>query len=250
MTYFPPNANGSATSANSSPVVIASDQAAVATKAAASAFADGWDVNAGATADAVVAAGASGSISAKLRRLTTDLSAMSAKLPAALGQTTMAASTSVTIASNQTAVATSSTNKLKGYTAASASVLTTEVNALANNANSAASSAVDNTSNLDRFMDLELVLSTQGSARSAGATVQVFMTRSVDGTNYDDVNETTASLVAVFALDAATTARRLSVGNIRVGPGKWKLFARNQTGQAFGATTNILNHRFYSEQSV
>jgi hypothetical protein len=66
------NANGSATSANSSPVVIASDQAAVAVKAASGAF-------------------ASGSIA--------DL---------AHGQGTMAASVPVAIASNQSAVPTTS----------------------------------------------------------------------------------------------------------------------------------------------
>jgi hypothetical protein len=64
--------------------------------------ADGADVTQGALADAVVAAGASGSISAKLRRLTTDLSALLAKLPAALGITTSAGSLSVAPASDAT----------------------------------------------------------------------------------------------------------------------------------------------------
>ncbi len=66
--------------------------------------ADGADVTEGAIADAVVAAGASGTVSAKLRRLTTDLSALLAKLPAALGITTAAGSLSIAPASNATFV--------------------------------------------------------------------------------------------------------------------------------------------------
>lgn len=53
---------------------------------------DGANVTQGALADAAVAAGAAGSISAKLRRLTTQLAA---QLPAALGQGTAAQSLSV-----------------------------------------------------------------------------------------------------------------------------------------------------------
>lgn len=60
-------------------------------------IADGADVAEGAIADAAATAGGTGTISAKLRRLT-------AQLPAALGQTTMSASMSVAIASNQSSV--------------------------------------------------------------------------------------------------------------------------------------------------
>jgi len=65
-------------------------------------IADGADVTQGAIADAVVAAGAAGTLSAKLRRLTTDLSALLAKLPAALGITTSAGSLSIAPASDAT----------------------------------------------------------------------------------------------------------------------------------------------------
>jgi hypothetical protein len=43
--------------------------------------ADGSDVNQGTTTDAVVAAGAAGTLSAKIRRLTTDLASLLAKIP-------------------------------------------------------------------------------------------------------------------------------------------------------------------------
>lgn len=74
-------------------------------------IADGADATQGAVADAVVAAGATGTVSAKLRRLTTDLDSVktnTSNIPAK-GQTTMANSQPVAIASDQSAVPVSGT---------------------------------------------------------------------------------------------------------------------------------------------
>ena len=96
----------------------------------------------------------------------------------------------------------------QGYTAAIATVLSTDLNSLASGNTSAASAALDNTTNLDLLADLTLTVATQGSARSAGAVVSVYMVQALDGTNYDDVQASCSELVAVFSLDAATTAGR------------------------------------------
>lgn len=140
------------------------------------------------------------------------------------------------------------TTRHKAYTASIASALTTELNSLAHNANSAESSAIDNTSNLDMFVDLTLTLGTQ-SARSAGATVGVYLIMALDGTNYDRVNETTAELVAVFHYDAATTATQSTRRDVPIPPGLFKLFVRNQTGQAFASSGNLLEYRAHSLES-
>jgi hypothetical protein len=124
--------------------------------------------------------------------------------------------------------------------------LTTELNSLANGSATAASAAIDNTSALDLFVDLELVVATQGSARSAGATVSVYMVTSLDGTNYDDVLAGVTELVAVFPLDAATTARRRTVRDVPCGPNKFKFFAVNNTGQALASSGNTVSYRFHS----
>lgn len=142
------------------------------------------------------------------------------------------------------------TTKHKSYTAAIASVLTTDLNSLGSGSTSAASSALDNTSNLDLFADLTLTVATQGSARSAGANVSVYMVMALDGTNYDDVQSSTAELVAVFTLDAATTARQLTRRDIPIPPGLYKYFVVNNTGQAFAASGNILEHRMHSIETV
>jgi hypothetical protein len=142
------------------------------------------------------------------------------------------------------------TTSHKAYTAAIASSLTTELNSLASTSASSASAAIDNTTNLDLFMDLTLNVATQGTARSAGAVVYVFMVMALDGTTYDDVSTSTAELVAVFSLDAVTTARQVTRRDVPVPPGLFKLFAQNVTGQAFAATGSTLKHRFHSVSTV
>lgn len=138
------------------------------------------------------------------------------------------------------------TTSHKAYTATIASALTTELNSLGSGSTSAASAAIDNTSNLDLFVDLTLTVAAQGSARSAGATVAVYLVMALDATNYDDVHATTAELVAVFPLDAATTARQSTRRDIPVPPGLFKLFAVNNTGQALAASGNLVETRYHS----
>jgi hypothetical protein len=140
--------------------------------------------------------------------------------------------------------------KHKSYTAAIASALTTDLNSLANGSASAASAALDNTSNLDLYHDLTLTVAAQGSARSAGATVSVYLVMALDGTNYDDANATTAELVAVFPLDAATTARQATRRDVPVPPGLFKYFVVNNTGQAFAASGNIVEYRAHSIETA
>jgi hypothetical protein len=140
--------------------------------------------------------------------------------------------------------------KHKSYTAAIASALTTDLNSLANGSASAASAALDNTSNLDLYHDLTLTVAAQGSARSAGATVSVYLVMALDGTNYDDANATTAELVAVFPLDAATTARQATRRDVPVPPGLFKYFVVNNTGQAFAASGSLLEFRAHSIETA
>lgn len=142
------------------------------------------------------------------------------------------------------------TTKHKSYTAAIATALSTDLNSLANNTNSAASAAIDNTTNLDLFHDLTLNLAAQGSARTAGGTVGVYLTMALDGSTYDAVDHTCAELVAVFQLDATTTARQLTRRDVPVPPGLFKYFIRNQTGQAFAASTNTLRYRAHSVETA
>lgn len=140
--------------------------------------------------------------------------------------------------------------KHAAYTAAIASTLTTELNSLANATLSSASSEIDNSSNKDLFVDLTLTVAAQGSARSAGATVEIWMTMALDGTNHDDMVRNVAELVAVFPLDAATTARQSTRRDVPIPPGKIKFAAYNSTGQAFASSGNIVEYRAHSIETA
>jgi len=127
--------------------------------------------------------------------------------------------------------------------------LTTQLNSLADATAASASSAIDNETNLNRFLSLELTLDTQGGARSSGAYVTVHILYSSDGTNFSDSTSgpLDACQVVVFPLDAATTARIVTISGIPIQPLQFKLLLTNQTGQAFAAANNILTARTYNE---
>lgn len=126
------------------------------------------------------------------------------------------------------------------------SVLTTQADALANNGNTAASSAIDNTGNKHILADVEIFVNTQGSARTAGGQVILYLLTSADGgTTYDDINTSTSEAWCALTLDASTGSRRRTIRNLDIPALFFKIAQRNETGQAFGATGNtvkILTH--------
>lgn len=140
-------------------------------------------------------------------------------------------------------------SKHSAYTASIATILSTELNSIGNNANTAASAEIDNSSDRNLYHDLTLTIAAQGGVRVSGATVVVYMIMALDDTNYDAVNETTAEVAAVFSLDAATTARQLTRRDITIPPGKFKYFIRNATGQALAASGNLLEYRAHNVES-
>jgi hypothetical protein len=130
---------------------------------------------------------------------------------------------------------------------------TTELNSLADSTSdttgfSAAGAEISNATAKNRFLALELVLATQGSARTAGAFVAVYINYAADGSTYDDTsNKAFAEMICVFSLDAATTARRLTKVNIPIPPVDFKLLVLNDTGQAFASSGNTLKYITYNE---
>lgn len=147
--------------------------------------------------------------------------------------------------------------KRSAYTQVLTSALTTELNSLANNAGSAASATIDNSTNLDLFIDLLLTV-TFGVAPTASTTVDVYMIPSPDNTTFGDYTSGAspfapkALLVGSFEIRAVTTAQNITLEGIG-GPGGGPLPAffklaviNNATGQAMAASGNTLKYRTYN----
>lgn len=145
------------------------------------------------------------------------------------------------------------TIQLKQYRGAS-SVMTTELNSLAASTGKAISSAIDNTTNLDLFDDLELAV-TFGTAPTAGTVIEVYLLPSIDGgTTYPDGSTSVlpqASLfVGGFAVRAVTTAQVLTLRGVALPPGWYKYLLQNTTNRAFPASGSVLERNPYQLQSV
>jgi len=128
----------------------------------------------------------------------------------------------------------------------------TDLNSLADGSNELGA-AIDNTSNLDRFLAIELVLGTQ-SARTAGAYVAFYILPSVDGgTTYPTGADGTGqdpnqAPDCIMPLDAATTARNEVCWDIKIPPTNFKLLIANESTQAFAASGNTVKYLTYNEE--
>lgn len=145
------------------------------------------------------------------------------------------------------------TIQLAGYRGQS-TAMSTELDALATPTGRAISSAIDNSSNLDLFDDLELAVDWV-SAPTAGTVVELYLLPSLDGgTNYPDGSTTItpqASLLAGgFVVRATTVAQRMSLRGVALPPGFFKYLVLNGTNQAFPATGSTLTRNPYQLMSV
>lgn len=122
-----------------------------------------------------------------------------------------------------------------------ATLLSTELNSLANNAMSAASAAYASGGGY-LLAEVEL-LATFGTAPTANTGVALWFLRAIDGTNYEDGSATVTPARAadvVLPVRAVTTAQRTR-RVVLIPPGTFKGLAMNDgTGQALAATGNII----------
>lgn len=112
---------------------------------------------------------------------------------------------------------------------------------------SALGTAQDNSTALALLADFVLVLGAQGSNRTAGAKVELYIAYAIDGTNYDVLLNGIKQPVGVFQLDTGVlTATRASITDVPLPPGLWKAYAVNLSTQTTGATGNSLSYRTHS----
>jgi hypothetical protein len=128
------------------------------------------------------------------------------------------------------------------------SVMTTELNSLASTG-TAVSSAVDNDADLDTLADFELVIA-YGTNPTAGSLIELYIVRTVDGTNYEDVTPQ-SGFAGAFVLAATTSTQRLIIPGVPIPPRDFKTYVvAKTTGQTAAASGNTLEAFFYGRQSV
>ena len=118
-------------------------------------------------------------------------------------------------------------------------VLTTELNSLANNANSVVGPAYDNSANRDRYAVAVLNLAAI-TAPADGATVELFAMPALDGTNYMDgggaADPSGFTYLGTFILRPVATAQVVLSQRFELLPCVMKFLLRNMTGQTFLST--------------
>ena len=146
---------------------------------------------------------------------------------------------------------------LKYKDGSTTTILDTGLNSLANNS-LAASAAQDNSSDLDLYADLEIVVSGFGASINQGVVyLEVYLCTSVDGANYPDGHDAsvTPAAIALVGVTVKATANgsgalRNTINGIPLPPRQFKVVVKNISGQALAASANTVKIRKYKLQSV
>lgn len=146
---------------------------------------------------------------------------------------------------------------LKYKDGSTTTILDTGLNSLANNA-LVASAAQDNSTDLDLYADLEIVVSGFGASIDQGtAYLEVYLCPSVDGSNYPDGHDASVTPAAIALIGVAVKATangsgglRSTITGISLPPRQFKVVVKNTSGQALAASANTVKIRKYKLQSV
>ncbi|MCC6579231.1 MAG: hypothetical protein IT440_02230 [Phycisphaeraceae bacterium] len=129
--------------------------------------------------------------------------------------------------------------------------LSTQLNAMSNDAFSAAGTEIDNATARNRYADLELNVAF-GTSPSAGGRCDVYLLSCLDGTNYQDggssVTPPSTAWVGSFPLRATTSTQRVHLRGVLLPPAKFKFVLHNKSGQSFPASGSTLLHAVYNEE--
>lgn len=189
-------------------------------------MADGGQASIGAIADAAVTAGATGSLSAKLRSISRDL----------VTRATALWSAGAGVGLTWTDIFSTAT-----------------LNSIANGNAILSDLAITNGTALDKYMDVSIAL---GSAAFTGSGINISLhlyPLNSDGSTYGDGKFGTSAAgpcayppVAVIPLVAAAQAQTGSAVGIVIPPGTFKLVLANNGGVALAASGNTCKYRTYN----
>lgn len=130
--------------------------------------------------------------------------------------------------------------------------LTTELNALANNAN-VLGSALDFNTGRKLYLDIELYLATVDLSGQTNPAIYLWMLRRTDGTNFEDGSSTVTPARlpdAILPLREFNGVHRVVAVRVLSSPDQMKMLIKNSSGAALAATGNTVKYRMYSEESI
>lgn len=127
-------------------------------------------------------------------------------------------------------------------------LMSTDLNALADDTVNVGTVILDNTSNRYFYAEFELVLASVDLSAVDNPAVSLYLIPSFDGTNYADTGTDGSStvyppqqyLVAVLGTAETNAAHRPISTHVMLDPVKYTPVVINKTGAALGATANTL----------
>lgn len=131
-----------------------------------------------------------------------------------------------------------------------ATVMSTELNGVAGPSMTKSSSPYDNTTNLDLYVDVEVVLGSLSPG--TGSFIALYVGETVDGSNFPaqsaaDMRLTSTQLLVVIPTGTATTtAQRIVARNVLIPPGKFDVYFDNQTTVSLNGTGNTVKFLAYN----
>jgi hypothetical protein len=142
---------------------------------------------------------------------------------------------------------------LKGYTAAIATCLTTEMNSLADGSVTALSAEITNATNLDIQADFQLHLASV-TISSTSAFVAIYLVPTPDGTTYPTWDSGAAPNYSsqyyignILVKNVSAAVYEGSAVGFALPPGKFKIALKNSCGAALAASGNTLSIRTYAQ---
>jgi len=133
--------------------------------------------------------------------------------------------------------------------------LTTELNALANDANKLGAAIDFAAAGTDRktYLDIEIYLASIDLSAQTNPAINIWLLARTDGTNFEDgadAIDPARMPDKVVALREVSGAQRVFARFLLTTPDQGKLLIENKSGAALAATGNTVKYYNYSEEMV
>ena len=147
--------------------------------------------------------------------------------------------------------------RISTYQGDPVTVLSTELNTLADATWSSLSSEIDNSTNGYMFADVEVYLASL-TPTGADAAIEIYLVPTIDGTNYPNYTESGNSeeqennqyFVGSVSLSLDAEIQIHSIRGVELPPGKFKIGARSQAGPSLASSGNTVKLRYWTYKSA